>query len=133
MLFALTMSEIGLRVAGVSYERTSAPDPIRGRALIAGQQRWYGDEGGGHVRINSAGFRDEEWAIAKPANTVRIALLGDSFVEAPQVAENERFGELLQRQLTADRVLGDRAVQVLNFGVSGYGTAEELLTFRHVV
>src|SRR5262245_12625129 len=37
------------------------------------------------VRFSSAGLRDREYPFAKPPGTLRIAWLGDSFVEALQV------------------------------------------------
>ena len=37
------------------------------------------------MRTNSQGYRDREWALAKELGVLRIAVLGDSFTEAPQV------------------------------------------------
>ena len=78
------------------------------------------------VKINAAGMRDDrEHALDKPAGVYRIAILGDSFAEAMQVPLQQTFSKLMEK----DTCRG-RAVEVLNFGVQGYGTAQELLTWR---
>jgi hypothetical protein len=132
-VIAALVLEVGLRVAGPTVPpRTSQRDDHRGTARIPGAAFLYTSEGRGHVRINAAGFRDDEWRLEKPAGTIRIALLGDSYVEAMQVEEHERFGEVAERLLNESRALG-QTVEVMHFGVSGYGTAQELQTLRHEV
>jgi lysophospholipase L1-like esterase len=75
-----------------------------------------------HVRHNAAGFRDaEHGAKTRP----RLALLGDSFVWGYDAEAEERFGERLQARLPA--------WEVLNLGVSGYGTDQEYLLARRVL
>jgi hypothetical protein len=80
------------------------------------------------VQINSLGLRDYERAYAKPADTFRILLLGDSFAEAIQVELEDTFAARLQTCLT-DRV--GRPVEIINAGVSAYGPGEELLFYTH--
>ena len=48
----------------------------------------------------SWGFLDAEHVVAKPANTRRILVLGDSFVEAAQVAIEQKFTQRLQKRLS---------------------------------
>jgi hypothetical protein len=129
----LLLAEVGLRAYGYAYPRTAQRDDHLGTARIPGVEFIFRDEGFSHVRINSAGFRDEEWAVEKPRDTVRIAVLGDSYVEALQVEEDERFTETVERLLNASPVARGRRFQVMNFGVSGYGTAQELMCLRHYV
>jgi lysophospholipase L1-like esterase len=78
------------------------------------------------VRINSTGFRGDEFAIPKPAGTFRIVALGDSFAEGMQVHDEETFAALLEASLTTP----ERPVEVANLGVSGYGTSQELALLR---
>lgn len=68
------------------------------------------------VRHNSRGFRDREHG---PKQKKRILALGDSFVWGYDVEQNERFTERLQAKL--------KNWEVLNLGVSGFGTDQELL------
>ncbi|NJK42380.1 MAG: hypothetical protein HC937_01065 [Aquincola sp.] len=60
----------------------------------------------------------------------RIAVLGDSYIEALQVELDQTFTAHLERRLQDCGAFGGRRVEVLNFGVSSYGTAQQLLTLR---
>jgi hypothetical protein len=75
-------------------------------------------------------LRDREHAVAKPAGTYRIAVLGDSYAEAMQVDLERTFWSLLPKRLESCGFAGGKRVETLNFGVSGYGTSNELLTLR---
>lgn len=122
--------EIGLRLIGYSYPEFYASDARRGYSLRPGMEGWYRKEGAAYVRINSDGLRDREHPQPKPANTLRVAVLGDSFIEALQVPFEDSFCAVLDRELKSCPALAGRNVEVINFGVSGYGTAQELLTLR---
>ena len=74
------------------------------------------------VRHNALGFRDHEYG---PKRKPRIAFLGDSFVWGYDAEESERFTERLQQRLPA--------FEVLNLGVSGYGTDQEYLLSQGVL
>lgn len=129
-LIALLLGEGALRLTGISFPVFEVQDEARGVALKPGKEGWYRKEGEALVRINSHGYRDVERALAKPAGTLRIAVLGDSFVEARQVALADTFVSRLGPALTDCAALARRPVEVLNFGVSGYATTEALLTLR---
>src|SRR5438132_5599445 len=86
LLFGCLIAEIALRVAGYSYPEFYQPDLSRGYALRPNMEGWYRKEGEAYVRINSDGLRDSEHSRAKPPNTIRIAVLGDSYPEAFPVA-----------------------------------------------
>src|SRR4028118_2143551 len=91
IIFALLVAEIALRIGGYSYPVFYMPDTVRGYALRPGVFGWYRKEGEAYVRINSDGLRDRERPKQKPANTLRIALLGDSFSEALQVPLEDAY------------------------------------------
>ena len=133
LLFGLFMSEIFLRVVGYSYPLFYTTDYYRGFALQPGVAGHYQREGESDVRINSDGLRDREHPRAKPAGTVRIAVLGDSFSEAMHVPMEQTFWSLLERKLQECDAFPGKKVEVINFGVSGYGTAQELMTLRQKV
>ena len=122
-----------LRAVGIGYGIFDRPHPIFGSVLIAGVEGWQQREGRAYIRVNSDGFRDRERNKTKPPGTVRIAVLGDSFTEARQVELKATFCAVLERGLQRRRLAGDRTIEVLNFGVSGYGTTSQLLTLQHRV
>lgn len=75
-------------------------------------------------RINSKGLRaDRDYPYEKPPGVRRVVCLGDSFTAGYEVDVEECFTRVVERELTA----AGRRVEVLNAGVSGFGTAEELL------
>ncbi|MCA1815182.1 MAG: SGNH/GDSL hydrolase family protein [Acidobacteria bacterium] len=133
LLAGLAVAEIALRVAGFSFITFYRMDAARGYALEPGLEGWYRAEGASFVRVNSEGLRDREHAKPKAPNTFRVALLGDSYAEALQVPQESAFWHLLEARLRACPALAGRDVEVINFGVSGYGTAQELITLREKV
>jgi hypothetical protein len=132
LLFCLIVIELGLRLAGFSYPEFYSVDSRRGYALRAGVAGWYRKEGEAYVTINDDGLRDSAHSKAKPSNTFRIAVLGDSYTEALQVPFENSFCAVLERKLREcpPPPLPGTEVEVINFGVSGYGTAQELITLR---
>ena len=132
-LLSLAIVEIGLRIVGYTYPEFYTADVHRGYALRPGMEGWYRKEGEAYVRINSDGLRDREHAKPKPPHTLRIAVLGDSYTEAFQVPSGDRFCAVLERKLRECAAFSGRDVEVINFGVSGYGTTQELITLRQKV
>jgi hypothetical protein len=128
---ALIVGEIGLRITGMAKPAFYTYDRYRGWGLRPGAAGWNTKEGEGWVRINREGFRGPETSIAKPPGTIRIAVLGDSFTEAQQIAEDKTFSAVIGRALAGCPALHGRKVEVLNLGVNGYGTIQELMTLRH--
>lgn len=129
----LLLAELGLRLAGVGYPLPYAPDPFCGTRLQPGLRGWWTKEGRAWIEINPQGFRQGARGPAKPPGTFRVAVLGDSFIEAFQVPEEATFCAVLERELSRCRALSGRRVEVLNFGASGYGTAQELLMLENYV
>jgi hypothetical protein len=114
----------------VSYPVYVWTDPVRGVAHIPGAKSRVRSDGTRRIEINSDGWRGPETTLKPPAGTFRIALLGDSYIEAFEVPFEATLGELLEERLTA---LRGTPVEVLNFGHGGYGTGQELLTLKHEV
>lgn len=130
LLIGLALAEILLHVVGFSYPRFYRADPILGRANIPGAAGWFTDEGHAYVQINSDGLRDRKHSLDKPAGTIRIAVLGDSFAAALQVPAEQTFWGQLAANLASCPSRRDRPIEVLNFGVVGYGTAQEYLMLQ---
>ena len=127
------IAELALRAAGYQYPEFYQRDEVRGVSLRPGAEGWYRKEGEAYVRINSDGLRDWEHPIAKPENTFRIAVVGDSYCEAFSVSPEEAFWSVMGKKLEECNALPGKGIEVINFGVSGYGTAQELLTVREKV
>lgn len=86
----------------------------------------YGMEYSTAVQYNALGFRDDEH-LSRPPDVTRIVVLGDSFVEAREVAFEETFHQRFERDLNA---LRPGSVEVINLGMAGLGTADEYLILR---
>lgn len=132
-LFGVAIAEVALRVAGYSAPEFYSLDHSRGYALRPGAEGWFKREGEAYIRINSDGLRDREHSIAKPQNVIRIAVLGDSYPEAFSVATEQAFWSVMEKKLQECDAFDGKQVEVLNFGISGYGTGQELLTLREQV
>ncbi len=135
LLVGLGLAEVVLRVAGVRYPAFYRPDPIRGYSLRPGASGFWTREGRGKVTINSDGLRDIEHSLGRQPGVLRVAVLGDSFSEAFQVNLEYTWWKQLERRINAQPDCAFRAgfpggVAFINFGVGGYGTGPELLTWR---
>jgi len=68
-------------------------------------------------KVNKEGYLGPAYQVNKPGNTIRIALIGDSFVEGIQVADKFHLRNILEKELISK--LNDQKIEVLNFGKSG--------------
>lgn len=127
-LAAFFFSELLLIAFGISFPLLYQPDDFCGTRLRPNLNVRYIEEGIAIVKTNSSGFRGVEFP-PKQDDVFRIAVVGDSFTEAIHVPFEESYGYLLERQFETD----GRAVEILNFGVSGFGTAQELEMLKHYV
>lgn len=128
-LFALFLSELVLRIMDVSplyvspeRDRFWRYDPLLGWAHQPGQEGVFETpQFRTFVRINENGLRDREHTYERQSDIQRILVLGDSFAWGYGVEESERFSQRLEEMLE---------VEVINAGVSGYSTDQELLWYR---
>jgi len=126
----LILTETVLRVADISHIQAYTYDEERGSALRPGAEGWWSREGRAYIKINCAGLRDREYSMNKGNNTFRIAILGDSYAEAFQVPHEKTFWSIMEQELNSCSEFNGKNIEVINFGVAGYGTAQEFLTFR---
>lgn len=82
------------------------------------------------VRTNSIGLRTREVDAHESDRAARILALGDSFTFGDEVEAENAWPEQLERILNASR--GRHAYEVVNAGVSGYGTAQELILYQRL-
>lgn len=133
LIVALALCEVGLDLLSIEYPRFYEADPHLGSRLRPGIKGYWLAEGGGYFSVNSDGLRDREHSLTPPPNTLRIAVLGDSFAEAKEVNREEAFWAVMEKDLQKCGNLPRRQVEVINFGQSGFGTTQELLALRHRV
>lgn len=85
---------------------------------------------GAQVTTNSHRLRDREYSEAKPRDTYRIVMLGDSTTLGWGDAEDQTIPKILERELNASGIPGYRNVEVLNAGVGNYDTVQEVEHYR---
>jgi hypothetical protein len=127
---ALLAAEAALRVLGYSAPVWYQPDAQLGWALRPGAAGWAAREGRAWVQVNADGRRDRGALLDKPDDVYRIAVLGDSYSEAMQVEREQAYWALLPGRLAACGFQPGRRFEMLNFGVSGYGTAQEYVALE---
>lgn len=157
MLFALALVEIGLRAmyyadrqrggdlqSRLERSRKTSLTDANGEFNMTGlvqaspfkdivyeaKPRLTGTFRGRGVRINSHGMRGPEIPVAKPADTYRIAVLGDSVAFGWGVEQDETYAAVLERRLNALPPPYPR-YEAMNFALPGYNTAIEVATFEH--
>ena len=136
---AVVLADLAVRAAlaaGVPLDRTLlriggtecrlAFDPVLGWKNVA---RSVDTCHGETVATNALGMRGPEVASPKPPGTVRVLALGDSFTWGWGAAQRDTYPAQLEELLRARLRGGAGAphVEVVNGGVSGYGTVQELL------
>ncbi len=134
IVLALSGLEVACRLATPPYCPSSWPsmhNPKVGFTFQPGAKvNWGGVKGVPQEfcvseYANSLGLLEREPPTSKAQGTLRIVLLGDSFLEAAQVKMSDKFHVLMERTLT--KALG-RPIQTVALGYSGMGTAN-LLAF----
>lgn len=71
--------------------------------------------------------QDYAYPLAKPANTFRVAVIGDSFTYPTYLQFDDAFPKRLERMLNLGRMKEDRRrAEVLNFGRMGASTRSEI-------
>src|SRR5690606_24310349 len=78
------------------------------------------------LAVNRLGLRGPETTLEKPAGTYRILCLGDSTTFGLFVADSEAYPRRLEAALRADLP----QIEVLNAGVPGFGTHDQLRFLR---
>ena len=135
-LLPLLILEVALRVFGPflpgTYDTGAylVRHPIYGHYHPPHLSAWTRrDEFVVHIQTNGEGQRGPSVPTTKAPGVFRILVLGDSFVEAIQVAEHERFLARLDGALNPP---GEpRRFELIDGGCSGWGTAQEYLYLRH--
>jgi hypothetical protein len=128
LVVAVAAVEVGLRALYprlsilTRHERlgTSVRPHLDGRATFGGHERIV------RITTNALGLRGPELG-ARPAGARRVLALGDSFTFGHAVEAAEAWPAILESELTAR---GRGAWEVINAGVSGHGTGQQLLMYE---
>jgi len=84
-----------------------------------------------HYETNQWGMRDKDYALAKPAGTYRVALIGSSRAVGWGVGVEDRYESLLEKKLNQDNTGGaPKKYEVMNFAVEGYLPVQELIALE---
>ncbi|NNC95151.1 MAG: SGNH/GDSL hydrolase family protein [Chitinophagales bacterium] len=97
-------------------------DETIGRIRRPNMRYVWNTEGLGVREYNSFGYLGPSYGKEKKDNTIRVALIGDSFVEGFQVFERNHFRSVLERTLQS--YFPDKTIEVLNFGRSGFNVCK---------
>ena len=94
------------------------------RGIRPASEFWHTSvDGSWRFVTNNRGLRDtRDFTYDKPPGIVRVLSLGDSHTQGYEVRQDATFSAVLERYLGSHSV----KAQVLNAGVSGFSTAEEL-------
>lgn len=101
------------------------------RVFLANETSLYGVSPGSlkfnhdHVSLNNEFFRDYNFTLEKPKNTIRIAVIGDSFTFGSGVENaSDLYPKILERELN----IWDSSAkyEVYNFGIPGKDIPEEI-------
>jgi lysophospholipase L1-like esterase len=98
------------------------PDTPAGYDLMPGAHQTVN---GVLYKINSRGIRDREYDLPKNPQTYRIVVLGDSYTFGDGIPLEDTYAKQLERQLNSNPAI-PRKIEVINFGVNGYNTVQEL-------
>ncbi len=134
LVVALLIAEMTIRV----LPRRWVPElgPVRqaefylgGMAQKSSNPRLYYEltPGKPELDINASGYRGPEYPLAKPKGTKRIVGIGDSTLFGLGVSEKEAYLRQLEALCNEN---GEGKVEVLNLGVPGYNTDQELETLH---
>jgi hypothetical protein len=131
LLIAALLAELFMAAMGINFDASIyTADRVCGWAYRPGASGYTVKEGHAYVVMNSDGMHDGEHAIEKPPGVLRIAVLGDSFSGAVEIDAKDAYWQVIEDRLGGCAPLAPKKIEVLNFGVGGYGTAQELMTLR---
>ena len=129
----LLFMELALRLLGLSYPLFMQPDTNLGWSFRPNVSGWSQNENTVYLRTNRFGFRGADWSEQPASDRMRIAVLGDSFVDFSNLADEHVLTSVIEEHLAACPALANNRAEVLNFGVSGYGTAQQYLMLQQQV
>jgi hypothetical protein len=84
------------------------------------------------IETNAHGLRDRDFASEKPNGVVsRMLVLGDSMTHGMGVEAEDTYPKVLERLLAG--LAGPGKYEVINAGIYGYGTDQEVVLFEKLI
>lgn len=141
VIIAFMISEISVRLfIPVSDAPDVKFDPLLGNVFIPNQEGFYikgkNIEIKSKFHINNMGWNSPyEYTETKPSDMYRIAVIGDSFIEALQVDYDKAYPYLMEKYLN-ERGWSNKKVEVYTFAHSGanlvhYGYLLDFVTKKY--
>lgn len=100
-------------------------DPVFGFTLRPNMEVISVRENRAIITTNAFGLRDADMTLDKPAGSLRVLLVGDSYTQAAQVPWEITFDALTEARL--NRSASGRRVEVINLGMGGAGPLIQLM------
>ncbi|MFQ5964082.1 MAG: SGNH/GDSL hydrolase family protein [Candidatus Scalinduaceae bacterium] len=130
IVFTVLILEIALSAySHFFYPRLSISDETLGWKYKPTQKmvtRHFSTEITYDLYINKDGFRDEEFTVDE--NYYKIMVLGDSMTFGLEASQDKIFSSLLEKKLKG--VYVNNKIDVMNFGITGFGTGQELISLK---
>jgi hypothetical protein len=102
-----------------------------GKKMIPSKRINYFKEGFYLGASNEFGYIGNPYPPARENNNVRIALLGDSFVEGFHIFEDYHFSRILEEKLNQNK--SDHGYEVMNFGVGNYNYNDMIIQYKNLI
>jgi len=116
------LSEIFIRTSNIASVSSTEFYHDIGRGRRRNLNYLYFNEGFGIGKFNKYRYIGESNPPKKSQNTIRIALMGDSYVESFQIFQRDYFGEIAKNYL--ENIYQTKQFEFLNFGRSGFDIAD---------
>ncbi len=128
---------IGLLLLELFYQLVEIQLPYHelnervGKKIIPSRRINYFKEGFYLGASNEYGYLGNPYPPARNNNKIRIALLGDSFVEGFHVFEDHHFSLILENKLNQDEL--GHGYEVMNFGVGNYSYNDMVIQYKNYI
>ena len=136
LLALWTVLEVGLRIAGynplgdlIYGDRATFVQPASNSTRIyEGVPHAKGRAWGANVQLNALGLRDREYSVPAPAGVKRIVVIGDSVTFGNYMPQASTYVEQLEALYAAQ----NQSIEVINLGLGGYDTLQEVASLEDV-
>lgn len=131
LILILAYLEIYLRLSGLSNPSYVYDDELVGRThnkeydiIVTGAEGFCID------KVNKFGYVGPAYTPRRNNNTIRIALLGSSYIEGLQVFRRNRFSTILENTLSKKL---NKKVEILNFAIGGDDFRGMYIRYKKIV